>query len=573
MPRAMFVPSGFFRWPRRTVAIKPPTRRSSLLQPVRWGRIGATVAIGGLLTLSLLTESFARATPPPTVSGPTVTNGSQTADLGPRTEEAGAQVRITPDDGFRVVLDGRQIFQKSDGSVLLPLGMHVLSVEAVKVGSDPISAVVLDPRWGVGAWIWDNKTHDKQTCRLWRSFVIPAGAMVVRANLNITADNGFRVLLDGREIGRGSDWRNISEFDLTWLLPPGRHVLAVEAFNDAREAGVLAGLQIELVDGPSIEIPSDTSWRIVPEQERGWEDRREAPAHWRHAVVVGEFKGTPWATLPAGVTRLPPLHPVELHFWNSGWFQVVLLSVCGLTVLACLQLMVRLAAQAKSQGLLQRERARIARDIHDELGAGLTQLLLLGEVARKEGSPTASGRSGVERLCGKARALSVALDDVVWAVNSRHDTLRDFSRHTCKYAQTFFANSPICCRLDVEPEIPPLPFDLPVRRNLFLAVKEILNNAAKHSGATELFLRIHRRGAEVFVRVEDNGKGFDPTLVDPERNGLSNLKQRMDEIGGTCTVNSQLGAGCLVTLSVSLARSRPRLARWFESGQRLSAAI
>jgi signal transduction histidine kinase len=125
----------------------------------------------------------------------------------------------------------------------------------------------------------------------------------------------------------------------------------------------------------------------------------------------------------------------------------------------------------------------------------------------------------------------------------------------------------------VEPEIPPLPFDLPVRRNLFLAVKEILNNAAKHSGATELFLRIHRRGAEVFVRVEDNGKGFDPTLVDPERNGLSNLKQRMDEIGGTCTVNSQLGAGCLVTLSVSLARSRPRLARWFESGQRLSAAI
>ena len=229
--------------------------------------------------------------------------------------------------------------------------------------------------------------------------------------------------------------------------------------------------------------------------------------------------------------------------------------------------MVRLTAQAKAQGLLQRERARIARDIHDELGAGLTQLLLLGEVARKEGSPTASGRSGVERLCGKARGLSVALDDVVWAVNSRHDTLRDFARHTCKYAQSFFANSPIRCRLDVDSEIPPLPFDLPVRRNLFLAVKEVLNNAAKHSGATELFLRIHRSGAEVVVSVEDNGKGFDPALVGTERNGLANLKQRMDEIGGTCTVTSTPGGGCRVALRVPQSQSRPRLAQWFRSGQ------
>ena len=187
-------------------------------------------------------------------------------------------------------------------------------------------------------------------------------------------------------------------------LPLGTHVLAVEAFNDDREAGLLAGLKVELLDGSLIEIPSDTSWRIAPEKERGWEHQRQAPARWPHAVVIGAFTGAPWATIPAGVSRLPPFHPIELHFWNSGWFQVVLLSVCGLAVLACLQLTARLAMHSRRQGLLQRERARIARDIHDELGAGLTQLLLLGEVVRKEGSLTA----GESRSCTIPTAICTA---------------------------------------------------------------------------------------------------------------------------------------------------------------------
>jgi hypothetical protein len=512
-----------------------------------------------LLAIFLQAESFTGATPASEITSGL--NALPASGLDPGRKYAGARVEITPDDGFRVLLDGRE--RGTNLALRLTLGPHVLAVEAANVRSNALSAVALDADWGVGAWIWDKKTFDKQTCRLWRSFVIPPGVKVSRAKLEITADNGYRVLLDGREVGRGSDWRHLTEYDLTWLLWPGTHVLAVEAFNDDLEAGLLAGLKVELMDGRSIEVPSDMSWRIAPEKERGWEHRHQAPAHWPQAVVVGLFKGTPWAFIPAGFTRLPPLQPVELHFWNSGWFQVVLLSVCGLAVLACLQLMARLAMHSKSQGLLQRERARIARDIHDELGAGLTQLLLLGEVARKDGQSSAQGLSGIEQLCSKARGLSVALDEVVWAVNSRHDTLRDFTRHACKYAQSFFANTPIRCRLDVESEIPPLPFELPVRRNLFLAVKEGLNNAAKHSGATELFLRIHRQGTEVVVSVEDNGKGFDPALVNVERNGLANLAQRMAEIGGTCEVASKPGRGCRVTLRVPQSASRPRLAKWF----------
>ena len=298
-------------------------------------------------------------------------------------------------------------------------------------------------------------------------------------------------------------------------------------------------------------------------RERGWETRHDASADWPHAVIIGRFKNSPWAYLPAGLTRLPPIQPVQIYFWNTGWFQAALLIVSALSVMICLHLLARLAMQSKSRVLLQRERSRIARDIHDELGAGLTQLLLLGEVVRKEASPDATGQTSIEGLCAKARGLSVAVDEIVWAVNSRHDMLQDFARHVCKYAQSFFANTTIRCRLDVESEIPSLPFDLPVRRSLFLAVKEALSNAAKHSGANELFLRIHIQEESLILSVEDNGEGFDLPQVSKEHNGLINLKQRMAEIDGTCEVSSKLGEGCRVTLKVPLSKSRLRMVRWF----------
>src|SRR5215213_6375484 len=94
-----------------------------------------------------------------------------------------------------------------------------------------ISNSVLHPVYGVGSWIWADKTYDQQTCRLWRAFKIPRAA-VKHAQLNLTADNSYRLFLDGREVGRGGEWRGIGQYDLTWVLSPGVHVLAIEAFND-----------------------------------------------------------------------------------------------------------------------------------------------------------------------------------------------------------------------------------------------------------------------------------------------------------------------------------------------------
>jgi len=455
--------------------------------------------------------------------------------------------------------------------LLFPLFSPATGRAAGETATNSNVASISEATNHLGVWIWDAITTDKQTCRLWKAFMIPPGASVSHATLRITVDNGYRLFLDGREIGRGSDWRTITEYDVTWLLPPGRHILAVEGFNDRLEAGLILGLDIQLLDQRAIEIVSDNTWYVVPNTLLDWASQKIAKSGWPNATVVGVMHQHPWEKWPFGISTEPPLRPIIVHFWQTGWFQLTLVTVCTLAVLFCLWLITQLAAQSKAQGVLQIERARIARDIHDDLGARLTHLVLLGEVAQSELLADSGTRVQLNEICEKARDLSHALDEVVWAVNSRRDTLRDFATYVCKYAQFFLNSTPVRCRLDVEPEIPATPFDLPVRRNLFLAVKEALNNAAKHSEASEVFLRIYRHDQKLTVVVEDNGRGFDPARADVARNGMANMTQRMGEIGGFFTVASQPGGGCRIEFTVPL--NHPSYPAWFPWRRRLRVEI
>jgi signal transduction histidine kinase len=431
---------------------------------------------------------------------------------------------------------------------------------------DPAPLAELSPIDSLGSWIWDKEAHSRQTCRFWRSFEITNSTPVVRALLQMTVDNEYTLYFDGRQVGRGSDWRILTEYDLTWLLRPGTHVLSVDAFNNAdtfgvNAAGLILGLSIHFADGSVMEVRSDQDWRVVPETERNWQTIKQAPERWRKVKVLGPVGKAPWWRRPLTIERVPPEQPIILQFWQTGWFQLTVLAVCGTVVLICLRLMAEVTVQAKAQQLLQLERARIARDIHDDLGAGLTKLVLQGEVAQSELQADSEARVQIGQLCEKARDLSHVVDEVVWAINSRRDTLRDFATYVCKYAQAFLSSTPIRCRLDVEPELPPIAFDLPIRRNLFLAVKEALNNAAKHSQASELFLRIHRRGEGLAVAVEDNGRGFDLAHASPDRNGVANMGQRMDEVGGVCRISGKPGTGCRIDFIVPRLHAQ-RPSRW-----------
>jgi signal transduction histidine kinase len=465
---------------------------------------------------------------------------------------------------------------------LLPLVWFLASTRLVCAGGDvadnqrippEMAEARVSPTNGLGSWIWEEKTLDNQTCHLWRTFEIPKAGRVTKARLVMTVDNEFTLYLDGRELGRGPDWHELFVFDLTPLLTPGRHVLAVNCYNGSYFAGMLLGLQVDLADGRSIEVKSDKSWRVVPEGVSRWTKRTEAQSNWPAATIIAPLGGSPWWTEPTAVNKMPSLQPIKVLFWQTGWFQVSLLVVCGLVILISLRLMAQLALHRKKRLLLQGERARIARDIHDDIGARMTQLVLHGEVVQNELPADSEIRQQLSWICDEARGLLSTMDEILWAVNPQRDTLRDFTAHVCKYAQEFLKTTQIQCLFEVDPEMSAVAFDLPLRRGLLMAIKETLNNAVKHSGATELRLQIQWQGQQLLVVVQDNGKGFDPAVVKTERNGLTNMSQRMRAMGGSCVVTSQPGKGCRVEFSIPLRHPRSNPWDWIWHTKHYSGQI
>ena len=454
---------------------------------------------------------------------------------------------------------------------LLSLGLSIAAhaTEPEKFAANPVTSFSESTNY-LGVWIWDRETRDKQTCRFWRRFDIPKGTQVVTAQLRIAADNAYTLFLDGRELGRGSDWRTLSVYDLTWLLSPGPHVLAVEGFNDVDKAGVILGFHADLANGQSVDVASDKSWRVAPSDESHWQTRRHAPDNWPPVTIVGALGVKPWWSIPTAFVNLPPFLPLSVHFWETGWFQIGLLAACGLAGLTSLYLTMQLAVQSKAHRLLRLERVRIARDIHDDLGTRLTQLLLTGEEAQSKLPAESETRDQFGQMCDTARNVLGAIDEVVWVVNSQRDTLGDFVIYVCKYAESFLRPALVRCRFDIQRELPDISLDMPFRRNLLLAVKEALSNAVKHSGANEVAVCIRMQGQALIAIVEDNGCGFDAGKIDTARHGLKNMTTRMNDLGGHCRVQSSPGTGCRIEFEIPLPSTRlqpwrPSLRGWMAS--------
>ena len=126
------------------------------------------------------------------------------------------------------------------------------------------------------------------------------------------------------------------------------------------------------------------------------------------------------------------------------------------------------------------------------------------------------------------------LDEILWAVNPRRDTLNDFSSYVCGYVEEYLRHTSIECRFDGDSEVSGVALDMPTRRMLLMAIKVTLNNAAKYSGATELLLQIKCNGRKLLVVVQDNGKGFDPKAIKPRRQGLKNMGGLPSKRAGSC---------------------------------------
>ena len=419
-----------------------------------------------------------------------------------------------------------------------------------------ISGTYLNATNDMGPWIWAGEVHNDQTCQLWKTFEIPDSSSVTNAHLFMTADDEFTLYLDGRELGHGVDWREIFTFDLTPLLTTGKHVLAVRAYNAFFSAGVIFKLDVRLTDGRMIQVKSDESWRVVPNSVKRWETKMQPAADWPFATIQAKAGADPWTPWPVNIVGMPTLQPIRLAFWQMAWFQITVLTLFSLLILVSLRLVAQLALHRKERLLLQQERTRIAREIHDDVGSKMTQLVLHGEVAQRDLPEGSTTQLQLAEICEESRSVLASMDEILWAVNPQRDTLRDFASYVCKYAEEFLRVTQIQCLFEVSPEMPTVEFNLAHRRSLLMAIKETLNNAVKHSGATELHLQIRWEDQMLHVVVQDNGKGFDPKTVRPDRHGMANLKQRMSELGGSCRVVSEPGKGCRVEFNILLKRPR-----------------
>lgn len=240
-------------------------------------------------------------------------------------------------------------------------------------------------------------------------------------------------------------------------------------------------------------------------------------------------------------------------YWQTWWFRLAVLAAFTMGIAAIVRYVSFQRLQHRlqlleQQAAVQKERARIAKDIHDDLGADLTQIAYLGELAQQDRGEPEKVAERMGTISSTARQAIKALDEIVWAVNPRNDTLPHMLDYAGQFAVDYLRPSGIRCRLDFPEQIPVRELSTNLRHNLFLVIKEALHNIVKHANATEIWLRVRLHEKVLEVIIEDNGCGFAQAPDDALADGLRNMRQRLEEIDGICRVESQPQTGTRVIL-------------------------
>lgn len=252
----------------------------------------------------------------------------------------------------------------------------------------------------------------------------------------------------------------------------------------------------------------------------------------RHAFIIP----TPWWK-----------SPVRLGAFALGSF----LLAAGLAWWASVRRLSHKLQLAQAARAMEQDRLRIARDMHDDIGARLTHLALLAD--RLKRSP-GHDPGLLTKLAGEARGTVGALDQIVWAVNPRHDTLGSLSDYLCNHATGYLADAGLSCHFDSPPSDRESVLPFAIRHPLLMAVKEALQNVVKHAGASRVTISLQSKGHAIELDVTDDGKGIAGAESDPtDGDGLANMRGRLAEIGGSCTIGCSPAGGTRVTLLVPWA--------------------
>jgi signal transduction histidine kinase len=266
---------------------------------------------------------------------------------------------------------------------------------------------------------------------------------------------------------------------------------------------------------------------------------------------------------PADVTVLaqPPWWTLEKMLVILGALACVLaVTLLWITQLrrkveqrtAELEIQIRQRQRVEQQHAMEQERARIAQDLHDELGSGLTEITMLGVRARSASAPPGKQGSYLDQMSEKARHMVTALDEIVWAMNPTHDSLASMVSYFSLYAERFLGLANIAWRLEGPFRADDHAIDSRHRHQLFLAFKEALNNIVRHSGATEVRLNIQVEKGQVRLTIADNGRGWTDVSQTEGMDGVTNMRTRLEKLGGRFEVNSKPDEGTIVCFDLPL---------------------
>ena len=209
--------------------------------------------------------------------------------------------------------------------------------------------------------------------------------------------------------------------------------------------------------------------------------------------------------------------------------------------------------KVEHQRLMEQERARIAHDLHDELGADITEIGMLATRVQGDAGGGAEGRRCVEQMADKSRQMVAKLEEIVWAMNPQHDSLGALVSYLSFFADRFLGLANIKLIIDTSEDAASLTVDARMRHQLFLVFKEALANVVRHAGASEVRLVVRVENQTLQVVVADNGCGLrepDPTAGGHE--GLANMRRRMEKMGGQFEITGEPNQGTAVKFSVPL---------------------
>src|SRR5205814_7885311 len=286
-------------------------------------------------------------------------------------------------------------------------------------------------------------------------------------------------------------------------------------------------------------VGANEEWSALTEQ-RTINYASLSPGRYRFQVRAVTSDGSLSPT-PATITFtiLPPL-------WQRWWF--ITLAVLGVGLIGAVIIRNRVARLIE----LERVRTRIASDLHDDIGSGLTRIAILSEVARHQVSKEAPVGKPLAAIAGASRDLVDSMSDIVWAINPNKDHLRDLIQRMRRFASDLFTARQIDFSFSAPGEEQALKIGADLLRQVFLVFKEAVNNVACHSKCTEAQIELRIENRSLTMKVADNGAGFDPAQI-VEGQGLASMRARAKGLGGKLQIISNDDSGTTILLRVPLS--------------------